>query len=81
MCGVRKLTRDVVAIGHNMVRENPWTLPVASLGVAVPLVILGNYIVENAFARWWMAQCRWALARGSWKAEAGGAVPVPEVAS
>jgi len=76
-----KLTHDVLAIGRNMVRENPWTLPVPSLGVAVPLAILGNYIVENAFARWWIAQYRRAQARGNWKAEAGGAVPVPEVAS
>ena len=74
--GVWKLTRDVLAIGRNMVRENPWTLPVATLGVAVPVVILGNYIVENVFARWWMAQCRRARARGSWQAEAGRAVPV-----
>jgi predicted metal-dependent phosphoesterase TrpH len=79
--GVWKLTRDVLAIGRNMVRENPWTLPVAALGVAVPPVILGNYIVENVFARWWTARCRRAWTLGSWKANAGGAVPVAEVLS
>jgi predicted metal-dependent phosphoesterase TrpH len=79
--GFWKLTRDVLAIGRNMVRENPWTLPIATLGVAVPLVVLGNYIVENAFARWWMARCRRARALGSWKVGAGGAVPVAQVLS
>ena len=34
--GFWKLTRDVLAIGRTMVRENPWTLPLAPLGVAVP---------------------------------------------
>jgi predicted metal-dependent phosphoesterase TrpH len=79
--GVWKLTRDVLAIGRNMVREKPWTLPVAMLGVAVPAVILGNYVIENLFARWWMAQCRHAWTLGSWKAGAAGAVPVAEVLS
>jgi predicted metal-dependent phosphoesterase TrpH len=79
--GIWKLTRDVLAIGGNMVRENPWTLPIAALGVAVPPVILGNYMVENVFARWWMARCRQAWALGRWKADAGGAVPVAEVLS
>jgi len=54
--GYVKLTRDVVAIGGLMVRENPWTLPLAPLAAVVPLVILGNYAVETAFARFWMAR-------------------------
>jgi len=49
-----KLTHDVLAIGGHMVRENPLTLPVAALGVLVPLIIMGNYIAEAAFARYWM---------------------------
>jgi len=53
--GFRKLTRDVLRIGGLMVRENPWTLPLAALGAAVPLVILGNYVAETLFARYWMA--------------------------
>ena len=51
-----KLTRDVWSIGRSMVKTNPWTFPVAMLGVAVPLVTLGNYVVESVFARWWMSR-------------------------
>lgn len=54
--GFRKLTRDVLWIGWHMVRANPWTLPLATLAPAVPLVILWNYAQESVFARWWMAQ-------------------------
>jgi len=54
--GVYKLTRDVVAIGRDMVREDPRTLPLVALGALVPLVTLGNYVLEHFFARWWMAQ-------------------------
>jgi predicted metal-dependent phosphoesterase TrpH len=54
--GYIKLTRDVWSIGRSMVKSNPWTLPVSFLGVAVPLVTLGNYLVESVFARWWMSR-------------------------
>jgi predicted metal-dependent phosphoesterase TrpH len=54
--GYFKLTRDLWSIGGSMVRSNPWTLPVSLLGVAVPLVTLGNYVVESVFARWWMSR-------------------------
>jgi hypothetical protein len=54
--GFWKLTRDVFAIGGEMVRENPWTLPIAALGGAVPLILLGNYVAESLFARLWMAR-------------------------
>ena len=54
--GLAKLTRDVLAIAGSMVRENPCCLPLAPLAAAVPLVILGNYLVETAFARFWMAR-------------------------
>ena len=46
--GFRKLTRDVLWIGWNMLRENPWTLPLAPLAPAIPLVILGNYVCTAA---------------------------------
>src|SRR5438445_565168 len=42
-----KLTREVLAIARGMVRQNPWTLPLAPLAVGVPLVTLGNYVKEN----------------------------------
>ena len=51
-----KLTRDVFAIGRQMVKENPATLPIAALAWAVPFIILGNSIRESIFARWWMAR-------------------------
>jgi predicted metal-dependent phosphoesterase TrpH len=54
--GYGKLTRDVFAIGRQMVRENPATLPIALLGWAVPLILLHNSIREAVFARWWMAR-------------------------
>ncbi|SPE33208.1 hypothetical protein SBA6_260015 [Candidatus Sulfopaludibacter sp. SbA6] len=54
--GYGKLTRDVLSIGGLMMRENPWCLPLAPLAAAVPLVILGNYAVETAYARFWMAR-------------------------
>jgi len=58
-----KLTRDVLSIGGNMVRSKPATLPLAPLAVFVPLIIAGNYVRENLFARWWMAQ--YLRARGA----------------
>ena len=54
--GIWKLMRDVLSIGRSMVLEDPRTAPLALLGVAVPMAILGNYCVENVFARWWMAR-------------------------
>jgi len=54
---VYKLTRDVLAIGCAMVREDPRTLPLAAaLGALVPAVTLGNYVLESLFARWWMSR-------------------------
>jgi predicted metal-dependent phosphoesterase TrpH len=74
----RKLTRDVLRISASMVCENPWTLPLAPLAAAIPLVLLGNYAIESVFARWWMA--RYLQAR-SVKAESCAVRPVPEVAA
>jgi predicted metal-dependent phosphoesterase TrpH len=54
--GYRKLMRDVFAIGREMVRENPATLPIAALGWMVPFILLHNSIREAVFARWWMAR-------------------------
>ncbi len=54
--GYTKLTRDVFAIGHQMLREKPATLPVVLLAWLVPFIILHNSIRESVFARWWMAR-------------------------
>ena len=76
--GLWKLMRDVLSIGRSMVRENPWTAPVAMLGVAVPAVILGNYLLESVFARWWMARyLRLRALRGA----GCGVTPIAEVAA
>lgn len=54
--GYCKLTRDVLAIGGQMMRRNPFTLPITLLAWSVPLIMAGNYAMEFVFARWWMAQ-------------------------
>lgn len=56
--GIWKLTRDLLAIGHSMVRDDPRTLAAAPLALAVPAITLGNYVVEQVFARWWMSRYR-----------------------
>lgn len=48
-----RLTRDIFSIGVGMVRENPWTAPVALLGVLVPIITLVNYGKEAEFVRRW----------------------------
>jgi predicted metal-dependent phosphoesterase TrpH len=50
------LTRDVLSISLAMVRENPWTAVLAPLALAVPAAIAANYLLENVFARYWMAR-------------------------
>jgi predicted metal-dependent phosphoesterase TrpH len=48
-----RLTRDIFSIGGGMVTENPWTAPVAVLGVLVPVITLINYFLEAGFVRQW----------------------------
>jgi len=76
--GFYKLMHDVLSIGRSMVRENPWTAPIAALGLAVPAVIFGNYCIESVFARWWMA--RYVRMRAL-RATGCGARPIAEVAA
>ena len=64
-----KLTRDVLSIGREMVREDPRTMPLAALALLVPLVTLGNYVRESGFACWWMT--RHARSRPAGRAPAG----------
>jgi predicted metal-dependent phosphoesterase TrpH len=52
-----KLTRDVLAIGGEMVRENPRTLPIVLLAWMVPLITLNNYFGERAFMQYWLSRC------------------------
>jgi predicted metal-dependent phosphoesterase TrpH len=75
--GIWKLTRDIWAIGREMVRDDPRTLLAAPLALAVPAITLGNYVVEQVFARWWMSRYRRSVAaRGR-----NVATPVVEVAA
>jgi predicted metal-dependent phosphoesterase TrpH len=52
---IYKLTRDVISIGRSMVQEDPRTLPLILLAPLVPAITVGNYVLEQLFARWWMA--------------------------
>ena len=48
-----KLTRAVLGIGSNLVRERPWAIVLSPCMLAVPLVTLANYFRELSFhARW-----------------------------
>ena len=73
-----KLTRDVLAIGGLMVRENPCACRSRPWRPRFPLVILGNYVVETAFARFWMA--RYLRAQGHARRRVVHGAPVAEVA-
>jgi predicted metal-dependent phosphoesterase TrpH len=76
--GMWKLLRDVASIGCSMAIENPYTTPVVALGLALPAVILGNYIVESVFARRSMARyLRLRALRGAGR----GTTPIAEVAA
>jgi predicted metal-dependent phosphoesterase TrpH len=50
-----KLTRDVLLIIFEMMRENAWTALLAPLAVLIPGATLLNYWGEYAFARRWAA--------------------------
>jgi predicted metal-dependent phosphoesterase TrpH len=54
--GYAKLTRDVLLIGFEMMREKCWTRVLASLAVFVPAITFWNYCEEYAFGRHWAAQ-------------------------
>ncbi len=70
--GYWKLTRDVLTIGWQMARHNPFTLPLTPLAIGVPLVMAGNYAMEFVFARWWMSQYLRARAERFATAEVAG---------
>jgi hypothetical protein len=76
--GPWKLTRDILSIGRAMVRDDPRTLAAAPLALAVPAITLSNYVIEQIFARWWMARYRRLRPAGS---ETCAAPPMAEVAA
>jgi len=48
-----KLTRDVLLVTRELMRERPWALLLAPLVAGIPVVTLLNYVQEVAFARRW----------------------------
>jgi predicted metal-dependent phosphoesterase TrpH len=48
-----RLTRDVLQIGAALMEERPLARVLAPLVLAVPVVTLFNYVVEDLFARRW----------------------------
>jgi predicted metal-dependent phosphoesterase TrpH len=48
-----KLTRAIADIGCALLREHPWTLVLSPLMAAIPLVTLGNLLLETYFAYRW----------------------------
>lgn len=66
-----RLTRDVLQICIALMEEKPVTTLLAPLLLAVPVVTLLNYVIEDIFARHWGG--RWERSRGLHRgATAGG---------
>jgi predicted metal-dependent phosphoesterase TrpH len=51
-----KLTRDVLIIAREMMREKYWTMALSPLAMLIPAITLFNYCDERAFSRRWGAQ-------------------------
>ncbi len=51
-----KLTRDVLWIGSQMIKENPATFPVLFLSPAAPVITLVNYLLEIRFEKKWASK-------------------------
>jgi predicted metal-dependent phosphoesterase TrpH len=49
-----KLTRDVLQIGCNMMKEHPYGPLLGLLSLPVPLITFANYLVELQFSQYWM---------------------------
>jgi predicted metal-dependent phosphoesterase TrpH len=52
----RKLTRDVLVIACEMMREKAWTTLLSPLGLLIPAITYLNYENENRFCRRWEAE-------------------------
>jgi len=48
-----KLTAAVCGIGVSFLKDNPWVIPAAGIMAFAPVITLGNYIREVAFAWYW----------------------------
>jgi len=54
--GFQKLTRDVLLIAAEMMREESWTIALAPLAVLIPAVTLGTYVSEHIFNLKWAGE-------------------------
>ncbi len=67
-----KLTRDVLWIGCQMIRENPATFPLVFLSPAAPVITLVNYLLEVRFEKRWASQVLPALNEAQMAADPAG---------
>jgi predicted metal-dependent phosphoesterase TrpH len=51
-----RLTRDVLVIAANLMREKSWTTLLAPLGLLIPVATAMNYLEEDVFGRRWAAK-------------------------
>jgi hypothetical protein len=51
-----KLTRDVLVIAYEMMREKTWTTLLSPLGLLIPAITYLNYVDEDKFCRRWEAE-------------------------
>lgn len=54
--GFCKLTRDVLIIAGEMIREKAWTAALSPLAFLIPAVTLGTCVAERFFARKWAVE-------------------------
>ena len=52
----KKLTRDVLVIAYEMMREKPWTTLLSPLGLLIPAITYLNYVEEEQFCQRWEAE-------------------------
>jgi len=52
----RKLTRDVLLIGGEMMKEKYWTVALSPLAMLIPAITFYNYFDERIFSRRWAAE-------------------------
>ncbi len=54
--GFQKLTRDVLLIALEMMREKSWTMALAPLAILIPAITLCTYFGEHLFSLKWAAE-------------------------
>jgi predicted metal-dependent phosphoesterase TrpH len=54
--GFRKLTRDVLVIAGEMMREKAWTMALSPLAILIPAITLYTCVDDRLFSRKWEAE-------------------------